>query len=336
MALTEFELIRRYFATSTLAFDSPDVILGPGDDGAIIAVPSGQQLVISMDTLNEAVHFPCGADPFLLAQRSLLVNLSDLAAMGAQPLGFTLALSMPQAEPGWLQAFSEGLAEIAVREHCPLVGGDTTKGPLSVTIQVHGSVPAGQAILRSGARPGDAIYVTGRLGDAAAALWWMLEDERFDSALLQCAEEQALRQAFYQPGSRIQAGIALRSLASAGLDISDGLASDLQHILRASSTTGGEPGAELYADKLPCSDVFRRRVRSDQQVSLALSGGDDYELCVCIPPHNEQAACNAMQQLDIAFTRIGAMISTAGIVVVGADGNRSALQSVGYMHFSHQ
>ncbi len=335
MALTEFELIRRYFATSTLAFDSPDVILGPGDDGAIIAVPPGQQLVMSMDTLNEAVHFPSGADPFLLAQRCLLVNLSDLAAMGAEPLGFTLALSMPQAEAGWLQAFSEGLAEIAVRERCPLLGGDTTKGPLSVTIQAHGSVPAGQAILRSGARPGDAIYVTGQLGDAAAALWWMLKDERFDDTLMDGAEEQALRQAFYQPESRIQAGIALRYLASAGLDISDGLASDLQHILQASSKDGRVPGAELYADKLPCSEVFRQRVRPDQQEALALSGGDDYELCVCIPPHAEQTACDAMQQLDIAFTRIGEVTSTAGLVVVGADGGRSALQSAGYLHFSH-
>jgi len=288
--------------------------------------------VMSIDTLNESIHFPVNADPFLLAQRCLLVNLSDLAAMGAQPVAFTLAISLPSADESWLAAFSRGLAEIAQAYHCPLIGGDTTRGPLSITIQVHGNVPAGNALLRSGASAGDAVYVTGDLGDAAAALWWLLDDARLDRSALDARNIDALQQAFYQPDARISVGIALRGLASAALDISDGLASDLQHILKASACPA--LGAVIEADALPLSDTFRRCIPLTEQVALALSGGDDYELCVTVPVAKENAANAALKGLGVRFTRIGFIDEGEGIRIQTSSGQQHSLSLKGYNHFS--
>lgn len=338
MAQGEFELIRRYFGTPELNFAHDDVLLGPGDDAAIVSLPVGFQMVMSIDTLNESIHFPTQADPFLLAQRCLLVNLSDLAAMGAQPVAFTLAISLPAPDAHWLAAFSHGLAVVAQAHHCPLIGGDTTRGPLSITIQVHGKVPAGQALLRSGAAVGDAIYVTGDLGDAAAALWWILGDARLNDAALDASARQVLQQAFYQPDARIDAGIALRGLASAALDISDGLASDLQHVLdtsafkRFGSTQG--LGALIKSEDIPLSDTFQRCVPLREQLALALSGGDDYELCVCVPPAQEAAARSAMQALGLRFTRIGHIDDGVGIRLQTSLGEQHPLSLKGYNHFS--
>lgn len=334
MAQDEFDLIRRYFAQPALNFGKTSVQLGQGDDGAILSVPAGKQLVVSVDTLNEAVHFPADADPFLLAQRCLLVNLSDLAAMGAEPLAFTLAISLPEPDETWLEAFSRGLSVVAQAYQCPLIGGDTTRGPLSVTIQVQGLLPEGKALLRSGAKPGDAIYVTGELGDAAAALWWLMSDPRFDQRALDRAAEQFLNQAFYQPDARINAGVALRDIASAALDISDGLASDLQHILKAGSSGAVSLGAVLDSRLVPMSDVFKRSVPAQEQVRLALSGGDDYELCVCVPPEHEDAARAAMALLGVPFTRVGKVTDQPGIHLLGADGSRQPLNWQGYNHFA--
>ncbi len=332
MALGEFELIRRYFASPELAFAHADVVAGVGDDGAILTLPPGFQLVMSIDTLNETIHFPVNADPFALAQRCLLVNLSDLAAMGAEPVAFTLAISLPSADESWLAAFSRGLAKIAQAYHCPLIGGDTTRGPLSITIQVHGKVPAGNALLRSGASAGDAVYVTGDLGDAAAALWWLLDDARLDRSALDSRSIDALQQAFYQPHARIDAGIALRGLASAALDISDGLASDLQHILEASACSA--LGAVIEADALPLSSTFRRCIPVTEQVALALSGGDDYELCVTVPVANENAAIAALKGLGVRFTRIGFIDEGEGIRIKTSSGQQHSLSLKGYNHFS--
>ena len=332
MALGEFELLRRYFASPELAFAHADVVAGVGDDGAILTLPPGFQLVMSIDTLNETIHFPVNADPFALAQRCLLVNLSDLAAMGAEPVAFTLAISLPSADESWLAAFSRGLAKIAQAYHCPLIGGDTTRGPLSITIQVHGKVPAGNALLRSGASAGDAVYVTGDLGDAAAALWWLLDDARLDRSALDSRSIDALQQAFYQPHARIDAGIALRGLASAALDISDGLASDLQHILEASACSA--LGAVIEADALPLSSTFRRCIPVTEQVALALSGGDDYELCVTVPVANENAAIAALKGLGVRFTRIGYIDECEGIRIQTSSGQQHPLSLKGYNHFS--
>jgi len=332
VALGEFELIRRYFAAPELAFAHADVVAGVGDDGAILTLPPGFQLVMSIDTLNESIHFPANADPFLLAQRCLLVNLSDLAAMGAQPVAFILAISLPSANETWLAAFSRGLAKIAQAHRCPLIGGDTTRGPLSITIQAHGKVPAGNALLRSGASAGDVVYVTGDLGDAAAALWWLLDDARLNRSALDARDIDALQQAFYQPDARINVGIALRGLASAALDISDGLASDLQHILAASAYPA--LGAVIEADALPLSDTFRRCIPVTEQAALALSGGDDYELCVTVPVAKENAAIAALKGLGVRFTRIGYIDEGEGIRIQTSSGQQHPLSLTGYNHFS--
>lgn len=332
MALNEFDLIRRFFASSALNFASEHVVLGPGDDAAILAVPAGYQLVMSIDTLNESVHFPRAADPCLLAQRCLLVNLSDLAAMGATPLAFTLAISLPESDEAWLSAFSQGLAQVAQAWQCPLIGGDTTRGPLAITIQVHGLVPAGQALLRSGARPGDAVYVTGELGDAGAALWWLLGDTRLVRSALGPDAEQVLQQAFYQPDARIHAGMALRGLASAALDISDGLVSDLQHILDASMHETPLQ-AVLDVQAVPMSSVFCACVPRAEQLRLALSAGDDYELCVCIAPQHEASAVRRMADLGVRFTRIGELKPGHGVVLRWPDGHLQTPDWQGYNHF---
>ena len=332
MALGEFELIRRYFAVPELAFAHADVVLGAGDDGAILSLAPGFQLVMSIDTLNESIHFPVNADPFLLAQRCLLVNLSDLAAMGAEPVAFTLAISLPSADELWLAAFSRGLATIAQAHQCPLIGGDTTRGPLAITIQVHGKVPAGNALLRSGALAGDVVYVTGDLGDGAAALWWLLDDARLDHSALDSRHIDALQQAFYQPDARIGSGIALRGLASAALDISDGLASDLQHILKASASPA--LGAVIEESALPMSPTFQRCIPVTEQVALALTGGDDYELCVTVPVANEKAAIAAMKGLGVRFTRIGYIDNGEGIRIKTISGQQHPLSLKGYNHFS--
>lgn len=334
VAATEFELIGRYFNQPGLVFDHPDVILGPGDDAAILTVPPGRHLVVSVDTLNVNVHFPDDASPALLAERCLRVNLSDLAAMGADPLGFTIALSLPAVSESWLQAFSEGLGQAAREFNCPLLGGDTTRGPLSVTITVHGHVPSGQALLRNGARPGDSIYVTGELGDAAAALWYLQTRPDFLARDISEAEHERWLQAFYRPQPRLAEGRALREIASATIDISDGLASDLAHLLEASTQASGQPtGAVIDTRQLPVSTDFRHRIASSQQISLALSGGDDYELCACIPSSQESAAVAALAATGTPFRRIGAVDSGPGIRLVDGSGREAALTVRGYCHF---
>lgn len=333
MALAEFELIRQYFATAELAFTRPGIVLGPGDDCALLELPAGMQLAISMDTLNEGVHFPSDVDATELAQRCLRVNLSDLAAMGAEPLGFTLALSLPTVNEPWLQAFSEGLSACATQYQCSLLGGDTTRGPLAITIQVHGLVPAGQALRRAGARVGDAIYVTGTLGDAALALPYLTQRPGFDMAALNCADRALLQSAFYRPAPRIDAGIALRRLASAALDISDGLASDLNHILQASTGSIAAVGAIIDRALIPASGTFARLLTDAEQLRMALGGGDDYELCVTLPPQHEVQANAALRAMGLEFTRIGEVVAGSGIMLRDSDGDIQPLQVNGYRHF---
>lgn len=335
MALAEFELIRQYFNTAELTFSRPGIVLGPGDDCALLAVPAGSHLAMSMDTLNEAVHFPAEADAAELAQRCLRVNLSDLAAMGAEPLGFTLALSLPSVSEHWLQGFSRGLLACATQYQCSLLGGDTTRGPLAITVQVHGLVPAGQALRRDGARVGDRIYVTGTLGDAALALPYLTQQPGFDLATLLPADRAILQAAFYQPAARIDAGMALRGLASAAIDISDGLASDLTHILQASAAGTIAPGAVLDSASVPVSGVFSRLVDTSDRLSLALGGGDDYELCVTVPARHEVQAQTAMQALGLQFTRIGEVVADSGIMIRDGSGVVQPLRLNGYRHFGN-
>lgn len=329
MASDEFDIIRRFFNAGDLAFPIPELGLGIGDDCALLRPASGMQLALSMDILQEGVHFLPNADPYLLGQRALLVNLSDLAAMGARPLCFTLGLCLPVADEVWLDGFSAGLALVA-REHlCPLIGGDLsaaspTHGTKTICVQVHGELPVGAGLRRSGARPGDLIFVTGCLGDAAAGLQ-VLRNECKES--LSRIHRAALIDAFYVPESRVEAGIMLRPLASSCIDLSDGLASDLGHILRASGV-----GAQIALEALPLSDAMRAAQSAVQQRNLAISGGDDYELCFTIRPEKEGAMRQALDTIGVPVTNVGAITEGADIRWC-EHGEPITLEVSGYKHF---
>lgn len=311
--MDEFQLIRRYFEGLTPL--PPGVRLGIGDDAALLAVPAGEELAITSDTLVAGRHFPLDTAAADIGWKALAVNLSDLAAMGAVPYAFTLALTLPQVEAGWLRDFTVGLSELARASGIALVGGDTTRGPLSLTITALGRVPAGQGLRRSGARPGDLVCITGTLGDAALAL-----------RLRGVACDPALRRRLDRPEPRIAAGLALRGLATAALDLSDGLAGDLPHILEASGV-----GADIGIDLLPASAAFDQAAPASLRQTLQLSGGDDYELCVCLPESRYAEACAALAGLPL--TAIGRIGAQSGLRWRDAAGDIIPLEASGYRHF---
>lgn len=313
--MDEFGLIRRYF--ERLTPDADGVVLGIGDDCALLAPPPGTQLAITSDTLIAGRHFPLETAASDIGWKALAVNLSDLAAMGAAPFAFTLALSLPSADAAWLQAFASGLGDLAREAGIALVGGDTTRGALSITITALGSVPPGGALLRSGAAPGDWVCVTGTLGDAALALHQ-----------LQAGETPAvdLRARLDRPRPRIAAGRGLRGLASAAIDLSDGLIGDLDHVLRASGT-----GATIDIDRLPMSQAFASQVAPGDRLRLQTAGGDDYELCFIVPPSRLDAARAACA--DALLTVIGRIDATSGLRLRTADGAIVASPSSAYRHF---
>lgn len=339
MAQLEFEIINRYFRDSGLGFERPGVDLGIGDDCALLAPDPGCQLAVSMDLLQEGVHFPKSAIPALVAQRALAVNLSDLAAVGAEPLCFTLGLSLPEADHTWLEAFGRGLLEIATQYRCPLVGGDLIRGNLHMAIQVHGQVPRGQALLRSGAKAGHLVYVTGTLGDAAAAL--RLFDSyaggdasgqprsTFEAGSLGARQRDYFINRFYRPLPRIEVGMALRGLASAAIDLSDGLISDIGHVAVASGT-----GVEIDGEQLPLSDAMLACVRPEHRLPLAMGGGDDYELCFTIPPERVAELEETLAGLDTRITRIGEIVTGEGVRCRDAYGEPMQISAPGYSHFS--
>ncbi|MGP4843795.1 thiamine-phosphate kinase [Marinobacter sp. 1Y8] len=314
--MREFELIRQVFSPVAQAFRHPDVILGPGDDCAIQSVPAGHQLVFSVDTLVEGVHFPPHYAPDLLAYRALAVAVSDLAAMGASPVCFTLAISLPSANSDWLLSFGRGLGDAASTLGIALAGGDTTRGPLSLTVQVHGIVPEGEAVRRNGAAPGQLIGVSGSLGEARAALDWLdtAEPSKDVQSVLQC---------YHRPAPRIALGQVLRPHVSAMIDVSDGLLADLGHVLALSGC-----GARLDVARLPLSEHLKRAV-GDKAVGYALTGGDDYELCFTIEP---QAWVAIQADLPGAVTIIGE--TRVGEGVEFQNGSFSAAtEGAGYDHF---
>ncbi len=311
MALDEFSLIRDYFARPTRR---ADVVLGIGDDAALVSPRAGHELAITTDTLLEGVHFPADLAPADLGWRSLAVNLSDLAAMGAEPAWATLALSLPAPDAAWVERFAGGFFEMAQTCGLALIGGDTVRGPLAVTVQVLGHVPVGQALRRDGARPGDAVGVTGPLGLAAAGL--ALRGGR--------AVPAALTARLERPQPRLAAGLALRGLASACIDISDGLAGDLGHILAASGC-----GAVLAAVDIPrAADLPDPGLDA---LELALHGGDDYELCFCCPAGSweQLAAAPALA----GCRRIGSIERRPGLRLRDAQGGVRDLEPRGYRHF---
>ncbi len=315
----EFEIIQRYFAGQTIHRD--DVTMGIGDDAAILRVPPGMELVTTVDSLVAGVHFPEHTPALAIGHRALAVNLSDLAAMGAEPAWALLALSMPRADDAWLDKFARGFFELAQRYRVQLVGGNLAHGPLNITVTVHGLLPAGRGLLRSGARAGDQIYVTGWLGDAARGL---LELQAHPEAR---QDDPGVRH-FYFPQPRINAGMALRGIASAAIDVSDGLVADLEHILQASGV-----GARLQVDKLPMSEWLRQHSPGDEAANLALTGGDDYELCFTVPQERVPQLVTHVQDMDCPVTYIGEIIATRGLRCMRADGSDWPLSFTGYQHF---
>ncbi|MFM0338380.1 thiamine-phosphate kinase [Paraburkholderia fungorum] len=294
--LSEFSLIDRFFARRAAAGPSnaADGTLGIGDDCALLAPRAGEMLAISTDMLVEGRHFFADVDPQALGHKALAVNLSDLAAMGAKPQAFTLAFSLPQADEAWLAAFSEGLFALAERFGCALIGGDTTGGPLNLCITVFGSVPPRMALRRDAAQAGDDIWISGTLGDARAGLGVQRGEWSADAS-----DIATFRRALERPEPRIALGLALRGVAHAALDLSDGLAGDLLHILERSSL-----GATVDADAVPRSAALRH-LSTDIQRRCTLAGGDDYELCFTAPAAARAAVEKAAHEVDVAVTRIG-------------------------------
>lgn len=321
MPLGEFDLIARYFKRP--ATRSP---LGVGDDCALLAPAPGMQLAVSSDMLVEGRHFLSTVEPARLGHKALAVNLSDLAACGAKPLAFTLALALPAVDEPWLEGFSRGLFALADAHGCELVGGDTTRGPLNICITVFGEVPAGAALLRSGARAGDDIWVSGTLGDARLAL------EVFRGTLsLSAGQFDHARSRMEQPTPRVALGQALRGIASSAVDVSDGLVGDLGHILQGSGV-----GATLDADAAMGTVVASESSGLSAQVlrGCALSGGDDYELVFTAPPASRAAVEQAGAQAATRVTRIGRIEPDAGLRVVDASGAPVAQRFGSFDHFA--
>jgi len=318
--LNEFDLIRKYFACQPLA--RRDVILGIGDDAAVLEVPPGQQLVISTDMLVAGVHFPESTAPEDIGHKALAVNLSDLAAMGATPAWFTLNLSLPQVDPTWLEGFCRGLFALAGTYNVQLVGGDTVRGPLTIGIQICGLLPSGQALTRAGAHPGDRIYVTGELGDAALGL--LFAQGRLD--LPESCRAHVIER-LNRPLPRVTAGERLRGLASACIDISDGVSADLGHILEASGV-----GARIELRRLPVSPVYAEVIAA-LGWAPALARGDDYELCFTIPAEHEPAFLRASVDMDVTCSYIGVIETEPGLRIVDENGADYRLPAAGYDHF---
>lgn len=316
--LGEFDLIARWFTRPARR-----AALGVGDDCALLNITPGMQLATSSDMLVEGRHFLSTVAPERLGHKALAVNLSDLAACGAQPLAFTLALALPRVDPSFLDGFSRGLLALADEHGCELVGGDTTQGPLNLCITVFGEVPPGQALLRSGARDGDEIWVSGTLGDARLAL----EVFRGSIALAGDAFEH-VRTAMERPTPRVALGSALRGIATSAIDVSDGLLGDLAHILKRSNA-----GATLQVDALPRSAVLAAQPLALQR-NCTLAGGDDYELVFTAPPSQAAAVRAAAQSAGVAVTRIGLIGPAAsGLRLVDGDGAAVDQRFAAFDHF---
>lgn len=316
--MSEFALIDSIRGLTAQARD--DVGLGIGDDAALLEVASGQQLVACTDTLVAGVHFLHGTAPTDLGWKSLAVNLSDLAAMGATPAWALLALTLPHADADFVNGFTKGFATLAREHRVALVGGDTTAGPLSITVTALGTLPTGSALTRGGAQIGDVVCVTGSLGDAAAALRLLQSRANVPDHLLA---------ALHRPQPRIAAGQILRGVATACIDVSDGLAADLGHICTASGV-----GAEIDASLLPVSNALAQAFDDDTCRALALSGGDDYELCFTVPVPSVDAVLAQLAGAGCVAQRIGRIVAGGRVRVLDRTGNPIDLPRQGWEHFT--
>lgn len=320
--LSEFELIRRYFT-----HPAPHTRLGVGDDAALVRPRRGMELVVTVDMLIGGTHFFDDADPLRLGHKALAVNLSDIAAMGATARWATLALALPRAEPAWLKAFATGFMALARRHDVGLIGGDTTRGPLAICVQALGEVPTGRALLRSGARVGDDVWVSGRIGDAALAV-----AARKGRVRLEKHELEAARRRLDTPSPRLALGAALRGIAGSAIDLSDGLCADLGHICGRSNVA-----AVVELDRLPVSPAVRKRLDSRAVRAAVLAGGDDYELCFTARRQRRDAVRAAAKWAGVAVTVVGrierAARRSASVTVLDRDGQPMTLKQSGYDHF---
>ncbi len=309
--MNEFDLIQDYF---TWSIKDSSVVLGVGDDAALFNLDQGYQLVTTTDTLVEGVHFSATTPAKYIAHKSLAVNLSDIAAMGAKAKYFTLAISLPKIDQSWLKEFSDSLKQLSERYEVSLIGGDTTRGPLNINITMIGIVESSKALTRLGARPGDGVYVSGTIGDAGLCFW------KLSNGLI--PSNQELRK-LNCPTPRIELGLKLKNLASACIDISDGLEQDLSHILKASSV-----GAIIEVEKIPISEVLHVHIKDTNDWSISLCGGDDYELCFTVPKDNEEALKITSESCNVKITKIGVISESLGLQIKGFDGPRKS-----YQHF---
>lgn len=315
----EFSLIARHFTRA-----APGAVLGVGDDCALLAPTPGMQLAVSTDMLLEGRHFLPQDGPAGIGHKVLAVNLSDLAAMGATPRWATLAVALPAEDDAWLMAFTRGFFRVAEQYGIELVGGDTTRGPLTLSVTVIGEVPPGEALRRDGARPGDDIWVSGVIGSAAAALAY-----RQGRLFMEQVDAARVLPALYLPTPRVELGLALRGIASAAIDISDGLLGDLGHILERSGV-----GATLKFAALPVLPVLHKYLHEDVARECVLAGGDDYELCFTAPAARREAVLAAAQQSGVAATRIGRITAETGLSVLDPGGKPMQIDKTGYDHFA--
>ncbi|MDA8383104.1 MAG: thiamine-phosphate kinase [Betaproteobacteria bacterium] len=318
-ALSEFGVIRRFFTRA-----SPHAVLGVGDDAALVRPSEGMLLAVSADMLLVHHHFFPDDDPFQLGAKCLAVNLSDMAAMGAKPRWATLGLALPEVDEPWLEQFSAGFFALARRYGVDLVGGDTSRGPLTVCVQIMGEVPPGQALRRSGAQPGDDLWVSGHLGDAALALAYLQR-----RIALSPAQAKACLPALHAPTPRVKLGLALRGLATSAIDLSDGLASDLSHVLEASGVA-----AEVDASRLPVSPTGAQHLTAPAGLACVVAGGEDYELLFTAPAARREDVVRLARSTDVPLTLIGRIMAGTGLTLRDAQGCPIGLAKPGFDHFS--
>ncbi|HXF78573.1 MAG TPA: thiamine-phosphate kinase [Usitatibacter sp.] len=316
---SEFELIARHFMRPT-----PNVVLGIGDDAALIDVTDGMDLAVSTDTMVSGTHFFPDVDPENLGHKALAVNLSDMAAMGALPHWATLALTLPTVDHDWLAAFAKGFFDLADEFNVALIGGDTTRGPLTLTVTIMGEVAMGAALRRGGAKAGHDVWVSGTLGDAALAV-----AHRHGKLVLTEADYREAVMRLYEPTPRVRLGQALRGMATAAIDISDGLLADLGHICRLSHV-----GATVDLESIPVSAIGERHEKTDAGRTAIVAGGDDYELCFTASPNSRDSIEDLTDVLGVPLTRIGQIRRGKGVSLLGADGKAMKIDGRGFDHFS--
>ena len=321
MATGEFNLIKKYFLSPS---NRKEVLLGVGDDCAIVSVPENKQLAITTDTLVDGVHFPSDTSAEDIACKTIAVNLSDLAAMGAEPAWLTLALSLPRVDESWIKSFSDSFRRTAEKYNVQLIGGDTTQGPLSITVQAMGFVEPDNIMRRDGARPGDVVYVSGTLGDAAAGLRILQQGQAVDT------NNAWLVNRLNRPQARVELGLKASAYCKCAIDISDGLVADLGHVLEASNC-----GATVNIDSIPLSHqlVEYSINRSEVDWVMVLSGGDDYELCLVVSAENENRLMQTASELSLPLTRIGVIEAHKSLNIVDNTGAKYLLDRGGYEHF---